>query len=500
MQRRAGVRWGVVRLGLCALAATAAAPLSAADLPKPVQHNSRSFRIPFNVDPADRPKLKEVQLWVSDDRGGRWKEWGHTGPENTAFTFRAPQDGEFWFAARTVDLKGRMFPDNDKTVDPSMRVVVDTQPPTIELAAIGRRGSRAAVRWEISDEHLDRNRLLIEYQSRGARDWRTVPNLKYALLGSAEWDAGTADPIRVRASVEDRAHNRAETELSLPDGIASNPGPGTMEARDFAAPPSGVPIAPASIAAAEDPFNAVTAGGGGAPAPAEPAPHAAATPTAGNGTVLVGSPRFPLAYAVDDAGPGGPSLVELWVTRDGGRSWSRQPEDADRVSPYNVDLGGEGTFGLWLVVQGANGLGDPPPAPGNRPQLWVEVDSTPPLVQLDPPRVGAGTHAGKVSITWRASDAHLAPQPIVVYYRPDGGDAAWQPITGRIDNTGSFTWSVPPNVPARFHLRVDAFDSLGNRGSAETANPIVVDRARPRGRIIGLDSSARGGMDGRSVR
>jgi hypothetical protein len=35
-------------------------------------------------------------------------------------------------------------------------------------------------------------------------------------------------------------------------------------------------------------------------------------------TQLVPSPRFPLQYEVDDAGPSGPASVELWVTADGG--------------------------------------------------------------------------------------------------------------------------------------------------------------------------------------
>jgi hypothetical protein len=54
---------------------------------------------------------------------------------------------------------------------------------------------------------------------------------------------------------------------------------------------------------------------------------------------------------------------------------------------------------------------------------------------------------------------------------------------------------VPPNLPPRFHLRVDAIDTVGNRGSAETTDmgPVIVDRARPRSRIIGLDPSDRTG-------
>src|SRR5947209_1111705 len=38
-----------------------------------IYHKSRNFRIPFNIDAADRPRLKEVQLWVSDDSGYSWK-------------------------------------------------------------------------------------------------------------------------------------------------------------------------------------------------------------------------------------------------------------------------------------------------------------------------------------------------------------------------------------------------------------------------------------------
>jgi hypothetical protein len=215
---------------------------------------------------------------------------------------------------------------------------------------------------------------------------------------------------------------------------------------------------------------------------------------------LVPSPRFALQYSVEDAGPSGPALVELWTTRDGGRTWNRQPEDADRTSPYNVDLGADGTYGLWLVVQSAAGLGDGPPAPGDRPQTWVEVDSTPPTVQLDRPKVGTGASVGKVLITWRASDAHLATRPILLSYRADRPDAPWQAITARTENTGRYVWTVPANVPPRFHVRIDAFDAVGNHSSAETSEsgPVLVDRTRPRGRIIGLDPGTLGGADARA--
>jgi hypothetical protein len=222
---------------------------------------------------------------------------------------------------------------------------------------------------------------------------------------------------------------------------------------------------------------------------------------AGGGTLLVRSPQFALQYAVDDAGPSGPAMVELWVTRDGGRNWNRRGEDPDRVSPLVVDLGGEGTFGLCLVARAASGLGDLPPAPGDLPQTWVEVDSTPPHVRLLPTVVGSGANLGKVAIRWRAEDAHLGPQPVSIAWRADQPGSAWQPIAERIENNGQYIWSVPPNVPPRFHLRVDVLDTVGNNGTAETAegNAVIVDRARPRSRILGLDPTARHGRGANPV-
>src|SRR5439155_1146860 len=84
----------------------------------------------------------------------------------------------------------------------------------------------------------------------------------------------------------------------------------------------------------------------------------------------------------------------------------------------------------------------PPPAPAAPPQTWVEVDLTPPMVQLEAPKVGAGASAGKVTISWRATDPHLAARPIVLSYRPDRPDAIWQQITPPLENTGHYVWTV----------------------------------------------------------
>jgi hypothetical protein len=90
----------------------------------------------------------------------------------------------------------------------------------------------------------------------------------------------------------------------------------------------------------------------------------------------VPGPQFLLDYAVDRAGPNGrPTTVELWVTTDEGKTWHKRGDDPDRVSPILVNLDGTGTYGISLIARDANGLGDKPPAPGDHPKLWIEVDA-----------------------------------------------------------------------------------------------------------------------------
>ncbi len=522
-------RWLVFGLGLAlalltlAPAALAAPATTRTPRSPTVYHKSRSFRIPFNVDPADRSRLSEVQLWVSEDSGYTWKAKSRTTPDHPHFTFRAARDGEYWFAVRTVDKAGRLYPGEDDQVEPSMKVIVDTNPPSLLLEPDGRRGTLAAVRWEVRDEHLDLKSFTVEYQAEGAREWRQVPIRRPALIGSENWDAGTAGPLKVRANVEDKAGNLTEAVINLPEGSASNPALGAQDTPIFSSPPvsrisSGPGFSPVDEASrgGERPAPFSPRAPGANENPTFPAPGQELDPFGGSGaaagsalpsnpggvpagggvrTLLVPSPKFALQYAVDDAGPNGPASVELWVTQDGGRTWIRRGEDPDRVSPFQVDLGGEGTFGLCLVARSASGLGDQPPAPGDPPQLWVEVDSTAPSVQLDPPFVGTGVNVGKVAIQWRATDLHLAPRPVVLYWRAELEGARWQPITEPIENTGKYIWTVPPNIPPRFHIRVEVVDTMGNKGATDTTamGPVMVDRTRPRSRIIGLDPSARGG-------
>ncbi|WP_435007909.1 hypothetical protein P12x_005173 [Tundrisphaera lichenicola] len=503
---RGGKRLATIGLGL-ALAWGSLAQVAPAANPRvqTLYSKERAFRLPFNMEAADRPRTRQIQLWASSD-GGEWQKVDAKDPDAQAFFFRAPKDGEYWFAVRTLDTKNRLIPSDVDEVEPNMKVIVDTTVPAMNLDALPRRGSVAAVRWEVVDDHIDLESLRLEFKVEGG-DWTPVPIRKPARIGQEKWDCGTSEPIKVRLNVADRAKNLRMLTLDLPDGSSSagamnGPGQGlegdvppprsTFASSEneresprpiSANPPAMTPARTTQPVGQFNPFAPAESGaaGGGAPAPEGPAPP-----------ILVTNPKFGLQYLVEDPGPNGPAVVELWVTTDGGRTWYSRGEDPDRQSPFPVDLGGEGTFGLKLVARSSANQGDQPPVPGEPPETIVEVDSSGPAIKLDPPRITGG----QITIAWHANDPHPAPRSVMISVRPDEPDAKWVPITpAPIDNSGQYVWALPANSPPKIHFRVDIVDSLGNRGFAETTETgaVLVDRSRPKGRIIGLDPSTREG-------
>jgi hypothetical protein len=197
---------------------------------------------------------------------------------------------------------------------------------------------------------------------------------------------------------------------------------------------------------------------------------------------FVGSRSFALEYDVEQVGRSGISKVELWATRDGGRTWLRFAQDDDNRSPLPVTVDEEGVYGFRLVVQSAD-VPTPPPSSGDVPELWVAVDLQRPIAELTAIEPGAGNMNDHLLLRWRADDNNLEPRPISLFYssRPAG---PWSAVATSLENTGEYAWRVERHVPGRFYLRLEARDTAGNiaafqtRDAVEFAVPTVNGRLR----------------------
>jgi hypothetical protein len=214
---------------------------------------------------------------------------------------------------------------------------------------------------------------------------------------------------------------------------------------------------------------------------------------------------FDLGYELETRGPSGISRVDLWVTRDEGRTWLKWSQHDGKNSTLRVNLNvpanpqPEGVYGFRLVPISGAGLSEREPTGGDAPELRVIVDTTPPQVDLFPP-VGDPANPDTLVIQWKATDRNFGEEPITIEWseKPTG---PWQPVATaelvqigtiagpqprRLPNTGQYAWRVPAGLPPRVYLKITARDIAGNVKEAITRDPILVDLVKPRAKISGI--------------
>jgi hypothetical protein len=204
---------------------------------------------------------------------------------------------------------------------------------------------------------------------------------------------------------------------------------------------------------------------------------------------MVNKKRFRLDFKIEGEGKSGVSGVEIWATRDpDARNWQMYKKENNKTPPFVVEVAGEGRYGFTLIAHSGVGLSEPPPSPGDQPQIWIEVDETKPVVRLLTVEVGRGADAGNLTIRYSASDKYLTATPITISYaeKPDG---PWKPIAENLANDNQYVWRMGDVVPYQFYVRVQAIDRAGNIGLDDTRQPVKVDLAIPKARVIAVDAA-----------
>ena len=431
-----------------------------------VYFGKRSFPVPFNISPGGQAALSQVQLYASNDFGRSWQSAATAAPDQGYFRFSTDRDGTYWFAVQTTDKNGRILPTTLEGATPNLKVVIDTTPPVVELRTLPPHGNDIGLAWQVRDETFSPSvpgSILLEFRSATTPgNWARVD--VPTGVSQVYWNPGMTGPIDVRITAKDQAGNTGGATGRIG---ASSDAPPTPQA----VPPQTVP--PAS----PNPNNRFAID------PAAGADRFAGIshpPTPGE-LKLVNSRRISLDFDLKDKGPSGLSSIELWLSSDG-RTWKRHNQvfQDDGTNKIVFDVDGEGLYGITLVAKSGVGVGDPPPQPGDRPQLWIEVDLTKPQVTLKTPQVGRGVEKGKLRIAWSAVDRNLAASNGITLKFADQPGGAWQVIAERIPNTGEYTWTMPPDVPYQFYLKVEAADQAGNVGEDATTQPVRVDLSHPR--------------------
>ncbi len=488
-------------------------------LPVKTFMKKNTFYLPIKIDQRVRKSLKEVRLYSKREPTQSWKLEQTVDASKDFFTFKATDDGEYWFTVVTVSKLGRTTPKEVDKEGPGLIVVVDTKSPQVRVKQVPHPGDSPCLHCEVVDANTDSTKTRFLYQ-RGDKNWESLESMP----GRSDHFLIPREAVytgNVRVSAADLAGNAIEEEINIgmttvankaPEAVKPAPEPEVREKKEPSLlaknirkqespkddqdgpsmPPPPEPIMPTIhkkvLTQEDDVENRLNRG-----KPARVVQQKAEMvddkmPVVAN-KQFVSKHHLYLQYKIEDKGASGVGKVEVWMTRDHGRSWQRVGEDADRHSPAEVIMPGEGHYGISLVVSNGRGFGAKPPSTGDNADVWVEVDTTKPMAEILAVRPGTGAEAGTLLINWNARDRNLAPGSIGLAYavKPEG---PWQQIAENLDNTGQFRWIVPLEVGPNAYIRIRVRDLAGNVTETETAEPIALDdMSRPRARIMGVTTT-----------
>jgi hypothetical protein len=522
-------RKGAAWLGLSLLLAPVAmllggTPASAqvppAQMPPKSFMNKNTFFLPVIIDDSVRGKLREIQLYVKDDPAKQWTLAAKGQPWEKVFPYRPAQEGEYWFTVVTVDKLGRQMPADLAREGPGVIVVYDATMPQVDIIPLPATQEGQRVQCEVRDANLDLTKTRFEYQT-ADKNWRAgdaVPGSPNVFCIPQQ----AAHNGMVRVTAGDRAGNVNCKEFNLggmPVGALTAQGtPGQPSGAGAPVVPAvavqsipqpektalqgpvltGFSATPPRVEVPEPPkaFVSQKQGLPPSPLPTQLGEHGPDLP--GTAQVskspgvpavrqLVNSNHVSLEYQIDQPGSNsGVGKVEVWMTADEGQSWRPLGEDPDRRSPVEIDLPGDGVYGVSLVVTNARGFGDAPPRPGDVPDYWIEVDTSRPIARLHSVRPGTGDEAGVLWISWTAQDKNLTATPVDLYYSAKR-NGPWTVIARGLKNDGHYRWTPPMEIGPEAFVRMVVSDKAGNSTQCETPQAVVLDDGiRLHGHVIGV--------------
>lgn len=196
-----------------------------------------------------------------------------------------------------------------------------------------------------------------------------------------------------------------------------------------------------------------------------------------------------LAYTTANQAP--IEQVEVWFTRDGGKTWNQEPVEQHGRQTVVFQAPEDGWYGFYVVLHNSAGASADPPASGAEPQSQVLVDTIAPALQLhrgsEPPQLTAGS---RFSLRLSLIDEHLGARPLRVFSRARG-DETWVDRAYAAVDGPEFTWQVPPDLTGPVDLRIVATDLAGNRAFEDLLNvPVCAPSSQPAADPAESNSSA----------
>ncbi|MEX0717917.1 MAG: hypothetical protein WD066_15085 [Planctomycetaceae bacterium] len=183
--------------------------------------------------------------------------------------------------------------------------------------------------------------------------------------------------------------------------------------------------------------------------------------------------RIPYRYDAAEMQRLGAQEIRLYLSLDRGRQWRHSDSVEPSAGRFDFVAPSDGEY--WFAVRTLDRRGQlQPPGDIVDPGLKVVVDTRPPDIELTLRELDAG----RVEVSWRASDLNLDASTLELEYVQPGVDD-WLPVNVSAQASGRTSWSVGQG--GLVAVRGTIADLAGNVGNAQQqARVQAAGRSEPR--------------------
>lgn len=182
--------------------------------------NSKQFQIGYRLQDVGPSGVSSVEVFITSDDGASWSRFGEDPDNVSPVTIDVPREGRYGFALAVRSGVGLGEPPQpgDK---PSIVVVVDQTPPTLEMLPLeqgrGRNMNKILIQWRLHDDNPADRPVAISYSANPQGPWVPITGW-HENTGSYVWSVGAGTPPRfyLRLEARDAAGNVQLAETPQP--------------------------------------------------------------------------------------------------------------------------------------------------------------------------------------------------------------------------------------------------------------------------------------------